>query len=102
VGDFADMAIAEALSMDEYYLDNETPDDPYFSIGAGRWRGFRPRSKTCKSCGQTGLWWQDTEQFGWRLHTAVGELHTCSYKSAIGKKPQQNEYFDYLDQIPWE
>ena len=89
MGEYAEMAMAEMLSIDEYMLNNpEADDDPYWNPFSGRWSGFKSRPKTCKRCGATQLRWgvnPDTE--GWELREADWSLHRCkfSFKSKIGQ-----------------
>jgi len=35
-----------------------------------------PQPKTCRYCGERGLWWTNTDR-GWRLAKG-GAIHTCS------------------------
>ncbi len=90
MGEYADMAIDEMLSIDEAVLQGRygDDDDPYFSPFSGRWKGFGPRRITCKNCGETGLRWivvDDQWKLGdWKTYAH----HKCSFgfKNFIGTK----------------
>jgi len=84
MGEFADYAIEECLTMEDFRLDYSLGfishgeaydrgviDERGYKYHAGR----RLSTKTCKCCGQTGLTW-DSYNGKWRLFDG-GSLHVC-------------------------
>jgi len=82
----------------EDYFDYDLDQDPFADddSGAGYDKGYptwnnhkkdkyNPKPKTCNYCGESGLFWVDTDQ-GWKLFKG-NEQHRC--KSAMPKtKPR--------------
>lgn len=86
MGEYADYALDEIMTEEEFrldyrlgYLDSLTA----YEFGIIDELGYEispnivaPTTKTCKWCGQKELYWKDTEH-GWRLATIDGTIHTC-------------------------
>lgn len=90
MGEFADMAIDEMLSVDEWEQSN--PDDYDSSEDGVFYR--RPRKElVCKYCGKKNLIWKKLDG-KWRLHEIMWLdkeyldhewiPHTCTYKGVFG------------------
>lgn len=66
MGEYADMAIDDMLSIDEWELNNPWEVEP--DSGVFRRNIYhKPQPKTCRHCGQTGLVWAQIDG-KWRLH----------------------------------
>lgn len=113
MGEYADMAIDDMLAIDEYSLDGMGDYwSPFYNVGRFTRQG--PKSKTCKNCGKTGLYWKADENGRWyleeynRYSTSFGDdgfwaRHKCSQsiKGAFNAmKDPSKEYFKYLDSVP--
>ena len=86
MGEYADMAIDDMLSMDEYEFlhPEEFEGEP-----SDQWGTFRrgPRPKTCKYCGKKGLFWGKQENGQWRLEDYSPEeneffVHSCKERNS--------------------
>ena len=79
MGDAADMALEQMMSLDEYFIEHgeecDTLDDPFLRqppVGA--------RTVQCRYCQTEDLVWRNTgtdQTPAWRLHTKGGVLHLC-------------------------
>lgn len=89
MGDFADMALSDAMDMDDlrfdYLMGDMSDRDAYEHGILDEWGGFGgsyiPQVKMCKYCGKGGLHWMMTKS-GWRLADGSG-VHSCRSRSPV-------------------
>jgi hypothetical protein len=89
MGEFADMAIDEALNAWEY--EELHPEEFHWTeldggfFGKGL-RSRRRRGKTCNICGQKGLRWDiDEDTDNWVLENTDGTRHVCKMKRKLNE-----------------
>lgn len=66
MGDYADYEIEKILDWEDASHEDDEFDD-------GSYRPKSIKSKTCKYCGKTGLFWDQLETGQWVLHEYVSE-----------------------------
>jgi hypothetical protein len=109
VGEYADMAIDQALNWDDGTYGGDWDDERqyFYSSRSYRTRTYKKQPKTCRNCGQENLYWLNTNR-GWRLYAYGAVEHICSgigFKQALANlrvdSQPKDDYNAYLDTVPW-
>lgn len=87
MGEYADMAIDDALAYDDYLFDNPEEEDYFAGPVIVRRRKRKPKYRTCSICGKFPLYFEETSPNLWILAEFNDEnklvRHVCKMKHAF-------------------